>query len=128
MADLFKSVAPHIARILNDIISSEMVRVLVTYKKHTGDAFDSTTRRGKATFTSYTNTPTAKISHTTKSAAMLGSKIQSGDLMYVIQASDLPDGISLKDEIIDDTKVMKILDIQWLFSFGVVLTARGENG
>lgn len=124
--DLFASVTPKIRNILEQIIGSALVNRTITWKLYQGDSFDSGAGYPVSQFTEYTGINAARTVHNTKSAKAVGGEVEVGDAMYLVRNEELPDGISMKDEIVDtdDSVTLKISNIQWVFSFGAVFSCK----
>jgi len=125
----FSQIQGPIKSVLRNIMGDEDLRVQITYRKYTGQAFDDSVGHTVDTFSEST-LYAVRLSHTVKSA-LVGSgvgEIQVGDQLYLIQGDDAPDGMSVKDQIKDENgTIQKVKNVQDIFGLAVAVTIEGGD-
>jgi hypothetical protein len=129
--DFLASIQNPIKMVLSMLMNTKLVGTQITYNRHLKDEFDREAKTGKATFDPFEDIPAARTSHSVESAAAIGkTNVEAGDTIYIVETVNVPDNISLKDEIVEGTEVFSISHIQWIpqktFSLAVVFTCKGS--
>jgi hypothetical protein len=113
--------------IVFDSNNDEALRPDITYRLFVSRTFDQSLKRHVTTFTNYP-IGAVKLQHTSKSTLVGSSGIQEGDEAYLIQGSEAPSGMSLKDEIIDENQqTKKIKAINHIFGFASIVTIEASS-
>jgi hypothetical protein len=129
---MLAGLAPAINATLKMLTQDPLLRKVITYRHYTGQQeFNETLgypEDGKQDY----QIVSIPLRHDEKSVQLYGeSRVQVGDLLYIIRARDLTDAglsradITQKDVIIDEDETLKIQDISWILNFAVSITVAG---
>ena len=119
---IFSQVRAPVQRTLTELLSDENFREQVTYKRHTGQAFNSS---AGYTVDTYEDTVlyTVRMRHNQDSVKVSTSAVEVGDVLFLFDGSTFPDDSSLKDTIEDaDGNAMGIKGIDPIFDLAVIVT------
>jgi len=124
--EIFRQVKGPTESVLRQLLADTRLSEKVTYKRFDSEAYDRSLRYNVASYTSYSLTG-INLRHNSKSVAVATSRVQVGEPVYVFNAEDIPDGISLKDVIVDENgNELKVKAIQNIFNIAVSVTV--ESG
>jgi hypothetical protein len=129
---MLSGLAPAINATLKMLTQDPLLRKTITYRHFTGEqVFNEElghTEDGKVDY----QIPSIPLRHDERSVQLYGeSKVQVGDLLYIIRAKDLQDAglsradITQKDVILDEDETRKIQAISWILNFAVSITVAG---
>jgi hypothetical protein len=129
---MLAGLAPAINATLKMLTQDPLLRKVITYRHYTGQQeFNEELgypEDGKQDY----SIVAIPLRHDEKSIQLYGeSKVQVGDLLYIIRMRDLTDAglsqtdITQKDVILDGDEIRKIQDISWILTFAVSITVAG---
>jgi len=122
---LFSQIEGPVRAVLDDLFADEDLRDTIMYRKYSGQSFDDTVGHNVNTF-SESSVYAIRLRHTHRSALAGVLNIQIGDELYMFRYDDLPIGLSLKDEIVDENGVtQKVKQIQPIFGLATAITIEG---
>lgn len=123
---IFEQIRGPVESFLDQLLASTEFSEQITYRKWTGQSFDETLKHNVAT---YDETPikTARMRHNSRSVKVATADIQVGDEVFIFKSIDVPEGMSLKDLIVDSTGlIMKVKAIDNIFDIAHAVTV--ESG
>ena len=122
---LFKQIEGPTKNVLNQLLADPNLSSMVTYRKHLGQTFSVAHGHNVDTYEENT-VPTLKLKHNQRSIATAQGDVEAGDPLFIFRYSDMPEGLSLKDQIVDESgAVLKVKDISDIFKLAVSITAEG---
>lgn len=122
---IFGSIQGPIRAVLNNLINDRDLREQVKYDKYTGQAFDSELGHEVNTYAS-TVPYCIRLQHNADSVKEATFEVQIGDNLFMFRGTDVPEGASLKDQIVDEAGLIyKVKDIQNIFGLAVSVTVEG---
>jgi hypothetical protein len=122
---IFSAVLEPATRLVKDVLSDPNYREQVTYKRHTGEAFDEALGHVVSTYQSIPLVA-ARMSHTRDSVKVSSSEVEVGDLLFLFLGETFPAERSVQDLIIDAAGVTYgIKGIDPIFSVAVTVTVSG---
>ena len=126
MIEIFRQVKGPTESVLRQLLADTRLSEQVTYKRFDSESYNSSLGYNVASYTSYSLTG-INLKHNSQSVAVATTKVQVGEPVYVFNAEDMPDGISLKDVIVDSKgNELKVKAIQNIFDIAVSITV--ESG
>jgi len=124
--EIFRQVKGPTESVLRQLLADTRLSEQVTYKRFDSESYNSSLGYNVASYTSYSLTG-INLKHNSQSVAVATTKVQVGEPVYVFNAEDMPDGISLKDVIVDSKgNELKVKAIQNIFDIAVSITV--ESG
>jgi hypothetical protein len=111
-----------VRQILNDV----NIRELVTYRLWKSQSFSEADGYNVDTFEDTTDLKAARLRANAKTVASLSGTLEAGDVLFMVDAQALPEGISKKDQIVDaNGRTYKIEDIHHVFGIVVAFQVEG---
>ena len=120
--DIKASVLPVLESFFTD---TELARTII-YRRYVGETFSSELKYTVASYSDVT-IPAIRMVHTARSAANAPGNVQAGQVLYMIRAEDAPDGMSLKDLIIDGDETLSVSVINDIFGIVFEITVEASN-
>lgn len=122
---LMAQIRPPVMAVLNQLLSDGQLSKTVTYRKFSGQAWSESKGVDAETFVE-SAIDAIELRHNQKSiAAASSSELEVGDYMYVFRADDLPEGYSMKDQIVVSGSVKRIKNIDNVFGMAVTMSVDG---
>jgi len=119
----FAAVQVQVRKVLDDLFTDQALIRPVTYRRFLSQTFDKALKRNVI---AYQDTPLnlIRLTNNQKSAELFtGNKVQVGEVVYIMRASDDPGSKSLKDLITDADQtsikikgLKNIFDLAWAIS------------
>ena len=119
----FAAVKVQVRKVLDDLFTDQALIRPVTYRRFLSQTFDKALKRNVI---AYQDTPLnlIRLTNNQKSAELFtGNKVQVGEVVYIMRASDDPGSKSLKDLITDADQtsikikgLKNIFDLAWAIS------------
>jgi len=117
-----------ILTLIGSLLKDSLVGVEIIYKKYTSQAFDSAQGHNVSVYTDYPVTA-VMLTHTIESVKLIAGTVQVGDKVFIFKQGDLPDGVSLADQIeypVASGIIMHVGSIDEVFDITTFVTVRGE--
>jgi len=122
---LYTQVAGPTKAFLNQLMADKDLSRPVTYKRHKKTTFDETKGHNVTTWDSFPM-PATKLLHNQRTVEVSNSKVEVGDSLFLIRGDDSPDGMTLKDQIVDeDGMKFRLKGIDNIFGIAVSITVDG---
>lgn len=123
---IFGQIKVPVVAALDELLNDEDFSAEVTYKRYTGQSFNEDEGHSVSTYSS-TKITMSRLRHNARSALVATASVQVGDFVFICKADDVPEGMSLKDLIVDgDGNVFPVKDINNIFDMAVVINV--ESG
>ena len=87
--------------VLDQIFADPDLAKEITYRRFKSQQFDPAVK-ANVTLTDDIKLTVVRLSHTTASQLVGQGPIQVGDELYLINGPDVPEGMSMKDDIVDE--------------------------
>lgn len=123
----FSQIQKPVKRIINDLLSDELIAEPLIYKHFQGQAFSEEEGCNLDTFEDHEITG-LRLRHSFRSAAVAQGPVEKGDQFFVFRFEDLPGGISMKDKIVDaNEKIYSITaPVDKILDWAVAITVSGS--
>jgi hypothetical protein len=103
------------------------IREFITYRLWVSQSYDSAQGHTVDSYTEYSDTKTLRIRANADMTILNQAVLEAGDLLFVMDPADTPDGVSLKDQIVDaNDRTYKIKDIKHVFEVATVFHVEGH--
>jgi len=125
---IFSSIQDPVHSLVAELMRSEEFNEKVTYKRYTGQAFDSDVEYTKNVYDTTKELDAVRMRHTKESVKVSASDVQVGDLLFLFDASAFPSECSLKDLVVDaDGNELGVKGIDRILNFAVSVTIVGAK-
>lgn len=130
---LLTGVPPAVSAVVRDAVNDPLLARRIVYRRYTGQtSFDAQLGYPKINFDDL-DVRAAALTHSERSISSQGltGKVQVGDHIYLIRATDiLKNGLTKKhftekDIILDEGEERKILNLSWALLFALQVTVAG---
>lgn len=123
----FSQIEAPIKAVLDQLFADTRLRDDVTYRKYTGQAWSDEDGASVSTF-SESELPVIRLQHLQSSKFVGIGSIEAGDQLYLIRSTDAVEGMSLKDEILDEMgNTQKIKSLNDIFGLAMAITLEGGS-
>lgn len=125
---MFDQIASAVKTILPKLYGDPLLAKIVTYRKYNGVSFDPTVGFNVERWKTY-SVKAIKLTSPLQSKTATGYEggrtvVQGGETLFMIKSEDLPDGISVKDSILDERNVTyNVKRIEPIFGLLTKITA-----
>ena len=123
---MFGDIKDSIAPVLEEFFTDEELIREITYKKYTGESFDPVLKYTVATYDSKP-IPAIRMLHTARTASVTPGAVQAGQVLYMLRTTDAPEGMSLKDMIVDGETIVAVSVINDIFGIVFEVTVEASN-
>jgi hypothetical protein len=121
----FNQIEGPVKQVINDIINDPGLNQGITYRKFAGQEFSESHGHNVDTYEEYSVT-TVQLRHNQRSVKEATANVEAGDPLFLFRYADLPDGVSLKDQIVSaEGATMKVKDISKIFGLAISITVEG---
>lgn len=114
-----------VKRFIGSLLSDKKLSKDVLYRKYISSDFDATLGHNVVKYVDH-RARAVKLAHTQESKALSTSgEVQVGDIAFVFVASELPVGISLKDQVICprlNGEIVNVKAIDEIFEIATIVT------
>jgi len=124
---MLDEVSLSIKEILDALCSESRLTTTITYRKFVSTAFDRNAGTNVDVFSDSDGIVAIKLEHSLRSATEAVGAVQAGWPVYIIRYADAPSGMSLKDQIVDDGKTLKVAAIERLLDAAYAVTCEGST-
>jgi hypothetical protein len=112
--------------IVRQLLNDKDLRELVTYRLWVSQEFSREVGGNVDTYEETADLKAARLRANAKTVAVLAGNLEAGDVLFMMDAQTLPEGISKKDQIVDaNGRIYKIEDIHHVFGIVVAFQVEG---
>ena len=123
---IFEQIRGPVESFLDQLLDSTEFSEEVTYRKWTGESFNSTLGYNVATYEGST-LKAARLRHNSRSVAVASADLQIGDEVFIFKSQHMPSEMSIKDLIVDENGItMKVKAFENIFNMAHAITV--ESG
>lgn len=131
----FNQIKGPVAQVVNQILNDPDLGAEVSYNLFSGQTFSETHGHNIDSYVEY-QARAVQLKHSQKSILAMESQrgmldtpnVEAGDPMFLFRYADLPDGISLKDQIQDNNgNRMRVKAINKIFGLAIAVSCEGSS-